>query len=120
MLQCGYLLTWMVSFAGNDERSDVNIGAFQPFGIFQLGGGAYLYSTGIWVYDFERDTYSILLGLGVCQVILKRKTVYSVFAELQWPMADKGVGRPQWQVFVGFNIQFKSEWVLKKHTFARP
>ena len=29
--QYGYLLTWQASFAGDDDRSDVNMGAFQPF-----------------------------------------------------------------------------------------
>jgi hypothetical protein len=35
--QYGYLLTWAGSFAGEENRADVNISAFQPFGIYQLG-----------------------------------------------------------------------------------
>jgi len=46
--QYGYLLTWQHSFAGESSRADVNIGAFQPFGVYQLGDGSYLRSTGIW------------------------------------------------------------------------
>ena len=30
--QYGYLLTWMASFAGEDNRDNVNVGALQPFG----------------------------------------------------------------------------------------
>jgi hypothetical protein len=35
-LQYGYLLTWQASFAGDSDREDVNIGAFQPFLFHQL------------------------------------------------------------------------------------
>jgi len=46
-LQYGYLLTWQASFAGDDDRQDVNIGAFQPFLFYQLGHGTYLRSAPI-------------------------------------------------------------------------
>jgi hypothetical protein len=104
--QYGYLLTWMASFAGEEDRADVNIGAFQPFGMYQLGKGRYLRSTGIWVYNFETDDYSMPVGIGIGQVIPRGKTVYNVFVEPQWSIADKGPGWPKWQVFVGFNMQF--------------
>jgi hypothetical protein len=104
--QYGYLLTWMASFAGEEDRADVNIGAFQPFGMYQLGKGRYLRSTGIWVYNFETDDYSVPVGIGLGQVIPKGKTVYNIFVEPQWSIADKGPGWPEWQVFVGFNMQF--------------
>jgi hypothetical protein len=104
--QYGYLLTWMASFAGNEDKPDTNIGAFQPFGIYQLGQGTYLRSTGIWVYDFETDNYSMPVGIGLGQVIPKGKTVYNIFIEPQWSVADKGTGWPEWQVFIGFNMQF--------------
>ena len=104
--QYGYLLTWMASFAGEEDRADVNIGAFQPFAMYQLGKGRYLRSTGIWAYNFETDNYSVPVGIGIGQVIPKGKTVYNVFVEPQWSVADKGPGWPEWQVFVGFNMQF--------------
>jgi len=104
--QYGYLLTWMASFAGEEDRADVNIGAFQPFGMYQLGKGRYLRSTGIWVYNFETDDYSVPVGIGLGQVIPKGKTVYNIFVEPQWSIADQGPGWPEWQVFVGFNMQF--------------
>jgi len=104
--QYGYLLTWQHSFAGNDDRDTVNVGAFQPFGMMQLGGGTYLRSTGIWFYDFEQDKYSIPIGLGVGQVMKSGNTVYNLFIEPQYSVFDKGDGIAQWQVFVGFNMQF--------------
>ncbi|MFW2438300.1 MAG: hypothetical protein ACN4GR_02905 [Arenicellales bacterium] len=104
--QYGYLLTWAASFAGEDDRADVNSGAFQPFGMYQLGKGSYLRTTGIWVYDFETDNYSVPLGIGYGKVFKKGKTVYNAFVEPQWSVADKGPGWPEWQVFIGFNMQF--------------
>jgi hypothetical protein len=104
--QYGYLLTWQHSFAGEDDRADVNAGAFQPFAIMQLGGGTYLRSAPIWVYNFENDSYSVPLGLGIGQVIKKDSTVYNFFVEPQFSIADDGPGQPEWQVFMGFNMQF--------------
>jgi len=104
--QYGYLLTWAANFAGKGDRADVNTGAFQPFGIYQLGKGSYLRSTGVWVYDFERDNYTMPLGIGFGKVFNRGKTVYNAFIEPQWSVADKGPGWPEWQVFIGFNMQF--------------
>ena len=105
--QYGYLLTWQASFAGSDSRPDVNTGAFQPFLFYQLGKGTYLRSAPIWVYNFENSTYSVPIGIGIGQVIPTPKVVYNVFIEPQVSVADKGPGYPEWQIFVGFNMQFK-------------
>jgi hypothetical protein len=104
--QYGYLLTWQESFAGKGDRQDVNTGAFQPFAFYQLGGGTYLRAAPIWVYNFKNDDYSVPLGVGIGQVIKKGKTVYNVFAEPQFSVADHGPGQPEWQIFAGFNMQF--------------
>jgi len=104
--QYGYLLTWQASFAGESDRDDVNTGTLQPFAFYQLGGGTYLRAAPIWVYNFENDDYSVPLGIGVGQVIKSGKTVYNLFAEPQFSVADKGPGQPEWQLFVGFNMQF--------------
>jgi len=104
--QYGYLLTWQESFAGDDDRADVNMGAFQPFAIYQLGKGNYLRSAPIWVYNFENDNYSVPLGVGAGKVIKKGKTVYNLFVEPQFSVADDGPNQPEWQVFLGFNMQF--------------
>lgn len=105
-IQYGYLLTWQHSFAGKSDRSVVNHGAFQPFGMYQLGGGTYLRSTGIWVYNIESGNYSVPLGFGVGQVLKKGKTVFNLFIEPQVSIADRGPGQPRWQIFTGFNMQF--------------
>jgi hypothetical protein len=105
--QYGYLLSWQGSFAGESDRRDVNVGAFQPFLFYQLGGGTYLRSSAVMVYDFDNDTYTVPIGLGIGQVIPTKKVVFNIFVEPQVSVADKGTGWPKWQVFVGINTQFK-------------
>ena len=107
VFQYGYLLSWQGSFAGDDDKPDVNLGAFQPFMFWQLGGGTYLRSAPIMYKNFENDSYSIPIGLGIGQVIKKDDTVYNFFIEPQYSIADKGVGVSRWQIFIGLNMQFK-------------
>ncbi len=104
--QYGYLLIWQASFAGADDRADVNVAAFQPFAFYQLGGGTYLRATPIWVYNIDNDDYSVPLGVGIGHVIKTDKTVYNVFIEPQFSVLDEGPGQPEWQIFFGFNMQF--------------
>lgn len=107
VFQWGYLLTWQASVAGDDDRADVNLGAFQPFGILQLGDGWYARSTGIWTYDFETDNRAIPLGMGVGRVIPTERIVYNAFVEPQYSIETRGPGQPQWQIFAGLNLQFR-------------
>jgi len=104
--QYGYLLTWQHSFAGPSDRADVNIAALQPFAFYQLGGGLYLRSAPIWVYNIENDNYSMPLGLGIGKVFKKGKTVYNFFVEPQFSVADRGPGQPEWQIYFALNMQF--------------
>lgn len=104
--QYGYLLTWQHSFAGEDNREDVNFAAFQPFAMYQLGKGYYLRSVGIWAFNLENDNYNIPIGLGIGKVFRKGKTVYNAFVEPQYTVAEEGPGQPEQQVFIGFNMQF--------------
>lgn len=105
--QWGYLLSWQASFAGPDDRANVNVGALQPFLFFQLGKGKYLRSTGATVYNFENSTYNVPIGLGFGQVIPKKKVIFNFFVEPEYAVANKGAGYPQWQIFIGLNSQFK-------------
>jgi hypothetical protein len=105
--QYGYLLSWQASFAGDDNRCKVNVGGFQPFMFYQLGGGTYFRSTAVMSYNLENDTYSVPVGLGIGQVFPTPKAVFNLFIEPQWSVTDKGAGWAKWQVFVGLNTQFK-------------
>ncbi|MDB6177068.1 hypothetical protein PAF17_06055 [Paracoccus sp. Z330] len=104
--QWGYLLTWQASVAGDDDREDVNVGAFQPFGFYQLGDGWYLRSASVWTYNFENDEYGVPLSLGVGKVIKTDKAVVNVFVEPQKYVWTSDEGQPDWGVFAGVNFQF--------------
>jgi hypothetical protein len=104
--QYGYLLTWQASFAGDTNATNVNMAALQPFAMYQLGHGTYLRAAPIWVYDFEDDDYSVPLGIGIGQIFKKGKTVYNAFIEPQFSVASEGPGWPEWQIYVGLNMQF--------------
>ena len=105
--QYGYLLSWQASFAGKESSPDVNLGTFQPLLYYQLGGGTYLRSTAVCSYNFENSTYSVPIGLGIGQVFPWQKATLNLFVEPQVSMADMGAGWPKWQIFLGFNTQFK-------------
>ena len=104
--QYGYLLSWQHSFAGDSSRPDVNIAAFQPFLFYQLGGGTYLRTAPIWSYNLENDDYSVPIGLGIGHIIKRGKTVYNLFVEPQYSVADRGAGQAEWQIFFALNLQF--------------
>ena len=90
--QVGYLLSWQASFAGDDEHADVNLGTFQPFLFYQLGEGWYLRSIGVMAYNFDNDTYSVPIGLGLGKVLPTPKRVFNIFVEPQVSVAEEGAG----------------------------
>lgn len=105
--QYGYLLSWQGDIGGPGDEG-VSIGAFQPFAFYQLGQGYYLRAAPIWAYNFENDSYSMPLGVGIGKVFKGKKMVSNLFIEPQWSVADKGAFQPDWQVFVGYNMQFSN------------
>lgn len=105
-IQWGYLLTWQASFAGKSGAADVNMGAFQPFVIYQLGKGWYLRSSGIWIYNFENNGYTMPVGFGLGKVIKTQAAIINVFFEPQYAVATRGIGQQEWNLFGGVNFQF--------------
>ncbi len=106
VLQIGSLLTWQTSFAGNSDRETVNLLTPQLFFMWQIGGGTYLRSTGIWTFNFENGDYNIPIGLGIGKVIKSGGKVFNIFMEPQYSVLTNAIGQPQLQVFFGFNTQF--------------
>lgn len=103
--QFGSLITWQASFAGESERSDTNLGAFQPFYFWQLGKGTYLRGAPIWVFDFENEAFHVPIALGIGKVVKVDRTVFNLFIEPQYSILTKGT-QPQFQLFTGINLQF--------------
>ncbi len=106
ILQVGSLLQWQTSFAGDEDRPDVSLLTPQMFFIWQIGGGTYLRSTGVWSFDLTNGHYNVPLGLGVGKVVKVNKIVFNIFAEPQFSVLAEGSGQARFQTFVGFNTQF--------------
>jgi hypothetical protein len=106
LVQVGGLITWQGSFAGDDTRESTSLLAVQPFAIWQLGGGTYLRSTGIWGFDLESGDYVVPFGLGIGRVVRAGNVVYNLFLEPQFSILHNGTGQPKVQIFTGLNLQF--------------
>ncbi|NJN28683.1 MAG: hypothetical protein HC819_23245 [Cyclobacteriaceae bacterium] len=104
-LQIGSLITWQASVAGDDSRSNTNLGAFQPFYIWQLGKGTYLRGVPTWAFDFEKEAYSVPFALGIGKVIKVDNTVFNMYVEPQYSVYIKGA-QPIFQILTGINLQF--------------
>lgn len=105
-LQLGGLITWQTSFAGDEDRSQTNLMATQLFGIWQLGSGYYLRSSGIMQFNLKSGDYNVPYGMGIGKVLKADKLVFNIFAEPQFTVLHKGVGQPELQFFFGLNTQF--------------
>lgn len=104
IFQWGGLVTWQISVGGNDYA---NLLTTQPFCMFQIGGGFYLRSSGIWTFDLASGNIAIPLGLGIGKVFSGTKgTVFNAFIEPQFTVYNKGDGNLNFQLFFGFNNQF--------------
>ena len=100
------LVTWQTDFAGPSDRAHTNFLTAQPIGIFQVGGGFYLRSSGLWTRDFENNRTLIPFGLGAGKIFRMGKTLVNAFAEPQFTIYHKGNGQPAWQLFSGINLQW--------------
>jgi hypothetical protein len=100
--QYGGLLTYQTDVAGSGESELMSL---QPFGLFQLGGGWYLRSTGVWIFNLETNDYSVPVGFGFGRVIKSGNKVFNFFVEPQTTILSDGPGQPDFQIFVGMNMQ---------------
>ena len=105
-LQYGALVTWQASIAGDEDRRDTSLFVTQVFGMWQLGGGKYLRSAPLWVFDLKTGYYNVPFGFGVGQVTKVNNTVFNIFVEPQFTILHNGVGQPALQIFTGLNMQF--------------
>lgn len=106
VVQLGGLVTWQGSFAGDEARPNTSILAAQPFGVWQLGKGTYLRSTGVWNFDLKSGEYAVPIGFGIGHVLRAGGVVYNIFFEPQFTILHDGTGQPKIQLFAGLNLQF--------------
>ena len=106
--QWGYLAVWEASVAERDQgAANQNRAFLQPFGVYQLGDGWYLRSTGVWNYDFETDSYATPVGFGAGRVLVRDAAIINVFFEPQYSVLTDGPGQPEWGAFFGVNFQLR-------------
>ncbi|MNL66523.1 hypothetical protein D3C87_1910050 [compost metagenome] len=75
--------------------------------MYNLPQAFYLRSVGIWYFDWETGDYYIPIGFGLGKVWKTQAGItINLFAEPQWTVAHEGVGVPNYQTFVGLNLQF--------------
>lgn len=106
--QYGTLLTWQTSFAGDDDREEVSRMVFQPFGMWQIGGGVYLRSSAFWTFDFRNGGINIPFSMGIGNVLKVGKTVFNIFTEPQFSAINYRYNNgAKFQLFTGLNMQFQ-------------
>ncbi|MEZ2445738.1 hypothetical protein AB6805_28685 [Chitinophaga sp. RCC_12] len=103
----GSLVTYQHSFAGQSDREEVSVLAFQPTMTFNIAAGLYARSAGaIWTFDFENQRTLIPFGLGAGKVFKANNMMVNIFVEPQLTVYSEGAGQPAYQVFFGLNLQW--------------
>jgi hypothetical protein len=115
VVHLGGLVTWQTSVGGDNDRSDTSILAIQPFSFWQLGGGTYLRTVPIWVFDLKSGHYNVPFGVGIGKVIKTSRVVYNLYIEPQFTILHDGMGQPAIQVLSGSICSFS-----QSSEFARP
>jgi hypothetical protein len=106
VFQWGALITYQGTVGGQADRPPVSSLVAQPFGIFQLGKGAYLRSTALWNFNTANGSYSVPLGVGAGHVVKAGVAVFNLYLEPQFTMLHNGTGQPAVQLLGGINCQF--------------
>ena len=57
-----------------------------------MGKGAYLRSSGAWVFDLENDSYYVPVGFGIGKVIKSGRSVFNILLEPQFLVIGYGNG----------------------------
>ncbi len=104
--QYGALVQWRASFAGDDDREDVNVLIAQPLYFFQLGKGVYFRGAPAWIFDLESGDYVVPIGMGIGKVVKIGQVTCNFFIEPQPSILVYGTGQPTFQLFSALNMQF--------------
>jgi len=106
----GGLATYQTSFAGNQNRDDVNLLTFEPVINVNLKDNWYLRSSATWNFNLESGDGYIPVGLGIGKVVpLEGGITMNAFVEPQYTAWHDGPGAPRWQIFAGVNFQFPAK-----------
>jgi len=102
----GFLATWQHSFAGDQDRRKTQVSTLQPFATYSIGGGYYVRSSGVMVFDFQNNRYLIPFGAGFGKAFRAGNHLVNAFVEPQLTVYHKGAGQPTWQLYMGIKWQW--------------
>jgi hypothetical protein len=102
----GFLATWQHSIAGDDARKTTNLSTLQPFATYSIGGGYYISSKGVMVFDFENNRYLIPIGVGFGKAVRAGGHMINAFFEPEFTLYHKGAGQPVLQLYAGIKWQW--------------
>jgi hypothetical protein len=91
----GALANHIVSFAGDDQRGDINATFLQPFVARRIGPGRTVSMNFESTYDWERDVWNAPLNLGISQILPIGKQLVSLQVGGAYYL-DAPQGAPEW------------------------
>ena len=101
----GGLVNHIWSYAGDDDRADVNATFLQPFVAYQLGGGLSTGANMEMTYDWEAEEWTIPLYVQVSKVIKIGDQMTSIQVGPQF-FLDAPPGGPDWAIRFQFTFLF--------------
>jgi hypothetical protein len=105
----GFIARNPISFAGDDDRPDVNVLLLQPFVTYQLQNGWFLRSQPQMIFNWESDEQMIPLSLGVGRYVQVGRQRINVFVEPYWNAAGDEPA-PEYGIIVGVGLLYPNFW----------
>lgn len=105
----GFIARNPISFAGDDNRPDVNILLLQPFVTYQLGNGWFLRSQPQMIFNWESDKQMIPIDLGFGRVFELGRQRINVFVEPYWNAAGDEPA-PEYGFIFGVGLLYPNFW----------
>jgi hypothetical protein len=105
----GFVARNPISFAGDDDRADVNVLLLQPFVTYQLGNGWFVRSQPQMIFNWESDKQMIPISLGVGRVFELGRQRVNMFVEPYWNAAGDEPA-PEYGVIFGVGLLYPNFW----------
>ena len=91
----GALANHIASFAGDEQRADINATFMQPFVAKRMGPGRTVSMNVESTYDWERDAWTAPINVGISQILPIGKQLVSLQAGAAY-YAEAPRGAPEW------------------------
>lgn len=102
----GALVQHVWSVAGDEDRGDVSASTFQPFATYLLGGGWSATVLSEMTYDWESESWTVPVNLGISRVVTIGGRFVSVgLTGVTYIEAPEYA--PEWEVRAGLTYMFR-------------